>query len=107
MAPRKRTISVHTYFENSEPTVLTLHGRNINFLPTEFKSDKWTLDPPDGLTRDIYVTSEEFQNQQNNHDQTWNGFIKDRCLTWFWILFPYAMLLATFYVIKISKMMQA
>ena len=105
MTPRKRTISVHTFFANSEPSVSTLHGRNLNFSPNEIKSDEWTLDPPDGLTRDIYVTSEEFQNQQNNQDQTWNSFIKDRVLSWFWILFSYAMLWATFYVL--SKMMQA
>ena len=103
MTPRKRTISVHTYFENSEPSVSTLHGRNINFLRNEFKSDEWTLDPPDGLTRDIYVTSEQFQNQQNYLDQTWNGFFKNKFLTWFWILFPYAMLLATLYVISFAK----
>ena len=106
MTPRKRTISVHTYFENSEPSVSTfsiLHGRNINFSRNEFKSDEWTLDPPDGLTRDIYVTSEEFQNQQNNQDQNWNGFFKERFLRWFWILFPYAMLLATLYVISFIK----
>ena len=105
MTPRKRTISVHTYFENSEPIVSTLHGRNINFSRTEFKSDEWTLDPPNGFTRDIYVTSEDFQNQQNNQDQNWNGFFRERFLIWFWILFCYAMLLATLYVI--SKMMQA
>ena len=64
---------------------------------------EWTLDPPDGLTRrDI---SEQFRNQKNNQDQTWNGFLKERIGTWFWILLAWAMLFATFYVI--SKMMQA
>ena len=105
MTPQKRTFSVHNYFANSEPSVPTLHGRNINFSRNQFKSDEWTLDPPDGLTRDIYVTSEEFQNQRNNQDQTWNGFFNERFLTWFWILYSYAMLLATFYVL--SNMMQA
>ena len=101
MTPRKRTISVHTYLENGEPIVSTLQGRNVNFLRTKFKSDKWTLD---GFTRDIYVTSEQFRNRQNNQDQTWNGFLKERIGTWFWILLAWAMLFATFYVI--GKMMQ-
>ena len=46
MTPRKRSISAHTYLENSEPIVSTfnlLNGRNTNFSKTELKSDESTL----------------------------------------------------------------